>query len=67
MKTSRRVDMMSMNLGDIMTREVVKVLYPASMVGVLGELYFRTRYEMECPRGAVSYHISTVFFQFMEY
>lgn len=33
---------------------LAKRLYPASMVGTLGEVFFRTRYEMECPRGAVS-------------
>lgn len=40
-----------------MNSDLIKTLYPASMIGVLGELYFRTRNEMECPRGAVSYHI----------
>jgi hypothetical protein len=33
---------------------VTKKLYPASMIGTLGEAYFRTRKEMGCPRGAVS-------------
>lgn len=35
-------------------KAVARILYPTSMVGVLGELYFRTTNEMECPRGAVS-------------
>ena len=29
-------------------------LYPASMICTLGELYFLSRKEMECPSGAVS-------------
>jgi hypothetical protein len=41
-------------LNDVMTSKVASKLYPASMIGTLGELYFRTRREMGCPRGAVS-------------
>jgi hypothetical protein len=33
---------------------ITKKLYPASMIGTLGEAYFRTRKEMGCPRGVVS-------------
>ena len=33
---------------------LTKTLYPASMIGTLGEAYFRTSKEMGCPRGAVS-------------
>jgi len=52
----RQLEMMSKK-PEIMASAVTKTLYPASMIGVLGELYFRTRNEMECPRGAVSsYH-----------
>ncbi len=32
---------------------IASKLYPAAMIGTIGELYFRTRKEMECPRGAV--------------
>ena len=32
---------------------VASKLYPASMLPTLGEAYFRTQSEMECPRGAV--------------
>mmetsp|Transcript_10334 Transcript_10334/g.15566 ORF Transcript_10334/g.15566 Transcript_10334/m.15566 type:complete len:344 (+) Transcript_10334:33-1064(+) len=32
---------------------VASKLYPASMLPTLGEAYFRTQNEMECPRGAV--------------
>ncbi|KAL3779024.1 hypothetical protein HJC23_011463 [Cyclotella cryptica] len=32
---------------------MAKKLYPASMIGTLGEAYFRNRKEMGCPRGAV--------------
>jgi hypothetical protein len=49
----RQVELMSKN-PEVMVSAVTKSLYPASMIGVLGELYFRTRNEMECPRGAVS-------------
>ncbi|KAL9179405.1 hypothetical protein ACHAXT_008695, partial [Thalassiosira profunda] len=35
-------------------------LYPASMVGTLGEAYFRTRDEMECPRGAAAGYVAQI-------
>ena len=36
-----------------MASAIASKLYPASMIGTIGEVYFRTRKEMECPRGAV--------------
>lgn len=33
---------------------VASKLYPASMLPTLGEAFFRTQNEMECPRGAVT-------------
>ncbi|KAL7463721.1 hypothetical protein ACHAXS_004079 [Conticribra weissflogii] len=32
---------------------IASKLYPAAMIGTIGELYFRTRKEMESPRGSV--------------
>ncbi len=41
-----------------MASAFAKKLYPASMIGTMGEVYFRTRQEMDCPRGAVSFTLS---------
>ncbi|KAL7441333.1 hypothetical protein ACHAXH_005791, partial [Discostella pseudostelligera] len=56
----RQVELMSKN-PEVMVSAVTKSLYPASMIGVLGELYFRTRNEMECPRGAVAGFLAQIF------
>ncbi|KAL7521014.1 hypothetical protein ACHAWX_005709 [Stephanocyclus meneghinianus] len=39
---------------------LTKTLYPASMIGTLGEAYFRTRKEMGCPRGAAVGYIAQI-------
>lgn len=46
--------MLPTNSVEEIAASAAKKLYPASMIGTLGEAYFRTRREMGCPRGAVS-------------
>lgn len=53
-----------------MASAFAKKLYPASMIGTMGEVYFRTRQEMDCPRGAVSFTLSDaawISLQFFQY
>ena len=48
-----KTNLMAIN-NPAMASALASKLYPASMIGTLGEIYFLTRNEMECPRGAVS-------------
>ena len=54
--TTRKMTPQILSEQAVLATAAAKRLYPASMIGTLGEAYFRTRKEMACPKGVVSKH-----------
>ena len=52
--TTRKMTPQILSEQAVLATTAAKRLYPASMIGTLGEAYFRTRKEMACPKGVVS-------------